>query len=150
MNRMLSVLALSCALAACNSSGGGNGNSGNLTSESRPGNAFSAIGEAEVLRFTGTEPFWGGTVSGKTLTYNTPENPDGIALPVERFAGNNGLSFNGAMGDQPFDMAVTLAACSDGMSDRTYPFTVTLRLSGEMRQGCGWTDAKPFEGPKAP
>lgn len=150
MNRILSTLALTCALAACNSSGGGNGAGGNLTQESKPGDAFSLIGQSEVLRFTGTEPFWGGTVSGKTLIYTTPENPDGTTLPVERFSGNNGLSFNGAMGDQSFDMAITHAACSDGMSDRTYPFTVTLRLAGEVRQGCGWTDTKPFEGPKAP
>jgi uncharacterized membrane protein len=150
MNRTLSVIALACALAACNSSGGEHGSGGNLTNESKPGDAFSAIGEADVLHFSGTEPFWGGKVSGKVLTYTTPENPDGTTLPVQRFAGNNGLAFNGAMGDQPFDMAVTHAPCGDGMSDRTYPFTVTLRISGEVRQGCGWTDAKPFEGPKAP
>jgi len=150
MNRILSAIALTCALAACNSSGGQNSSSGNLTSDSKPGNAFGAIGEGEVLRFTGTEPFWGGTVSGDTMNYTTPENPDGTTFAVQRFAGNNGLSFNGAMGNQPFDMAVTHAPCSDGMSDRTYPFAVTLRISGDVRHGCGWTDASPFEGPKAP
>ena len=31
---------------------------------------FAGIAEDEVLRFTGTEPFWGGEVSGGTLTYS--------------------------------------------------------------------------------
>lgn len=113
-------------------------------------NNFTGISEQETLRFTGTEPFWGGTVTGTTLTYTTPDKPEGVTIQVQRFAGNNGLGFTGKLGDGSFDMAVTKSACSDGMSDRTYPFTVTLRLAGEARNGCGWTDKTPFEGPKRP
>ncbi len=105
---------------------------------------FSAIGAAERLHFVGTEPFWAGDVAEGRLTYSTPEQPDGTALPVERFAGRGGLSFNGALAGSAFDMAVTQGACSDGMSDRTYPFSITLRIGADLRYGCGWTDAKPF------
>ena len=47
-------------------------------------------------------------------------------------------------------MTVTPGACSDGMSDRTYPYTVTLKIGDDTREGCAWTDAQPFEGPEAP
>ena len=111
---------------------------------------FAAIGVDETIRFTGTEPFWGGTVSGGELVYSTPENQDGERIAVRRFAGNNGLGFSGVRGGKPFDMAITPRACSDGMSDRTYPFTVTLKLGDEQRSGCAWTERTPFTGPANP
>jgi uncharacterized membrane protein len=112
--------------------------------------AWSGIGPDETLRFTGTEPFWGGQVTGGSLTYNTPENIDGTTIAVERFAGRGGLSFSGDYEGAAFEMAVTPGECSDGMSDRTYPFTVTLLVGGEQRNGCGWTERQPFEGPEHP
>ena len=78
------------------------------------------------------------------------EDMDGQAIAVERFAGNNGLGFSGQLDGQPFRMAVTPGTCGDDMSDRTYPFVVTLQVRGEDRQGCAWTDAQPFEGDAAP
>ena len=112
--------------------------------------AYNGIGEDETLRFSGTEPFWGGQVRGGSLTYTTPENPDGTKIAVERFAGRGGLSFTGSLETADFEMMVTPLACSDGMSDRTYPFTITLKLGDELRNGCGWTERQPFEGPERP
>ncbi len=111
---------------------------------------FDGIGAGEVIRFTGTEPFWGGQVEGSMLTYTTPENIDGEVITVTRFAGNHGLGLSGTLGEAAFDMTVTPGACSDGMSDRVYPLTVTLSVGGEVREGCGWTDSQPFSGPQAP
>jgi uncharacterized membrane protein len=112
--------------------------------------SYSGIAPGETVHFTGTEPFWGGEVSGGTLTYSTPENQAGEPVAVERFAGRNGVSFSGDLGGKPFVMAVTPGRCSDGMSDRTYPFTVTLQVKGEQREGCAWTDRQPFTGPAHP
>jgi len=111
---------------------------------------YDGIAEEETLRFTGTEPFWGGQVSGATLTYSTPEDPDGQALEVKRFAGRGGVSFSGSLGGEEFVMTATPSSCSDGMSDRTYPFAVTLKIGDETRNGCGWTDRQPFDGPPNP
>lgn len=107
---------------------------------------FHAIAADEAVKFTGTEPFWSGEVAGERLTYLTPEDPKGAAVPVARFAGRGGLSFSGTMGGRELVLAVTPGTCSDGMSDRTYPFTVTLRLGEELRQGCGWTARQPWKG----
>ena len=116
-----------------------------------PGNAqddqpFSGIGESEMLSLTGTEPFWSGEIVGRQLTYTTPEDMDGTRVAVSRFAGRGGLSYSGELSGQPLDIAITPAPCSDGMSDRSYPFTVTLQIGEEQRNGCGWSDAQPFTG----
>jgi uncharacterized membrane protein len=111
---------------------------------------YSGIAEDETVNFTGTEPFWGGEVDGKTLTYKTPEKPDGEVIMVERFAGRGGLSFSGVLEGAELEMMVTPLDCSDGMSDRTYPFTVTLKIDDETRNGCGWTERQPFSGPEHP
>ena len=111
---------------------------------------YSGIAETEVLRFTGTEPFWGGEVDGKTLTYSTPEDQDGTAIAVERFAGRGGIAFSGVLDGADFEMTVTPLECSDGMSDRTYPFTVTLEIGEDKRNGCAWSEQHPFEGPENP
>jgi uncharacterized membrane protein len=124
---------------------GGGASAGTATDQ-----AYDAIRADETLRFTGTEPFWGGEVTSGTLTYSTPENQEGTAIEVERFAGLGGLAFSGRLEGEPFDMTVTPLPCSDGMSDRTYPFTVTLKIGDDTRNGCGWTERQPFEGPENP
>ena len=111
---------------------------------------FDAIGEGETIRFLGTEPFWGGNAKGDSLTYETPENPQGSKIAIKRFAGQGGLGLSGTLDGATFDMTVTPGECSDGMSDRTYPYTVTLKVGADQREGCAWTDAQPFEGPLTP
>ena len=112
--------------------------------------AFDAIAADEIVRFTGTEPFWNGSIEGGTATYATPENPDGTRFAVERFSGLNGAGYSGTLDGATFDLTITPGTCSDGMSDRSYPFTATLLVGGEMREGCAWTDRQPFSGPATP
>jgi uncharacterized membrane protein len=112
--------------------------------------SYAGIAPDEVVHFTGTEPFWGGKVAGQALTYTTPENQTGEMVAVDRFAGRNGISFSGELDEMPFVLAVTPGKCSDGMSDRTYPFAVTLQVRGETRDGCAWTDKQAFTGPEHP
>jgi uncharacterized membrane protein len=117
------------------------------TDETAP---YSEIAADEELFFTGTEPFWAGEVGGGSLTYKTPENQDGTTIRVERFAGRGGIAFSGLLDGAHFEMTVTPLACSDGMSDRTYPFTVTLEIGEDRRNGCAWSERHPFEGPEHP
>ena len=135
-------------LAACDSRpAGGSGVTPGDVSETEP---YAGIAAGETVQFTGTEPFWGGEATGARLTYSTPEDIDGTTIAVERFAGRNGLSLSGELDGAPFDMAITPGECSDGMSDRTYPFTVTLQVRGEQRNGCAWTERNSFIGPEQP
>jgi len=111
---------------------------------------YAGITEDDVLHFTGTEPFWGGEVTGASLVYTTPEDPDGATIAIERFAGRGGIAFGGLLDGAAFEMMATPLECSDGMSDRTYPFTVTLKIGDDLRNGCGWTERQPFDGPAHP
>jgi uncharacterized membrane protein len=163
------LLAAPLALAACNAADapadGTQASSGTMASEtvqpasndpgSPPGDTsdkhpYDGIRADETVQFTGTEPFWGGSVSGTELTYSTPENPDGDPVTVTRFAGRGGVSWSGTFQERPFRLAVTEGKCSDGMSDRTYPFTATLEVLGEQRRGCAWTMRRSFTGSAAP
>ena len=75
------LLAIALTVTACQSGGEG-------ASTTKP---FDGIAAGETIRFTGTEPFWGGETQGGSLTYSTPEDPDGTTIAVSRFAGNSGI-----------------------------------------------------------
>lgn len=132
--RAIGLAATVVLMAACGAGGA------DVPGDSEDTRPYAGIAEDAVLRVTGTEPFWGGTVAGDTFTYTTLENQVGEAIAVTRFAGRGGLSFSGTRAGAPLDLAITPGACSDGMSDRTYPFVATLQLGGEQRQGCAWRD----------
>lgn len=140
MSRYVPIALLPLLLAACQPGG----------DAERTTQAYAGIGEDETVTFGGTEPFWGGEVTGTRLTYTTPENIDGTTITVERFAGNSGVSFSGTLEGARFDMVVTEGECSDGMSDRTYPFTVTLEIAEETRFGCAHSETRPFTGSESP
>jgi len=145
--RLAATALMLAPLAACS---GSPNNSGNLPGDADSNQPFSAIEPGDTLRFVGTEPFWGGEATGTTLLYTTVDDAAGQTITVQRFAGRGGISLSGELGGQPFDMAVAQAPCSDGMSDRTYPFTVTLKVKGELRNGCAWSGKNPYDGPENP
>ncbi len=127
-------------LAGCGSGDPGAGLPGDATS-AKP---FSGVAVDETLHFTGTEPFWAGEARRDRVIYTTPDDPKGAVIAVDRFAGRNGVSFSGSLQGQDFVMAVSPGQCSDGMSDRVYPFHVVVKVLGETREGCAWSDAHPF------
>lgn len=142
----LLALTIALPLAACEN----RADTSNVPGDNSDTQPYSRIGTEETVHFTGTEPFWGGEVGGSTLIYSTPENIDGTTIPVSRFAGRGGVSFSGELGGESFDLSVSEGECSDGMSDRTYPFHATLQIGEELRSGCAWTDSEPFTGPGSP
>ncbi len=111
--------------------------------------AYDGISETEALYLGGTEPFWGIEITGEAATYTAPEDLDGTEFAVSRFAGNNGLGFSGELKGEPIQIAVTPGECSDGMSDRTYPFTTTISWGENTLLGCGHTDSQPYTGDEA-
>lgn len=88
------------------------------------------------LRALGTEPFWNAQISGEMLTYTSPDDQKGRHAELVRRDRAGGAEFSGKLGGSALHIAVTKRACSDGMSDRSYPFTVVLTLGSERRQGC--------------
>ncbi|MEE4152759.1 MAG: hypothetical protein V2I27_01220 [Erythrobacter sp.] len=120
------------------------------------GRVFDRIAPDAAINLNGTEPFWSLAIApsiadeGYTATYSTPEDIEGTSFAATRFAGNNGLGFSGALQEQPVQIAITPGECSDGMSDRTYPYTASVRIGETLLEGCGSTSEEPFTGPASP
>lgn len=143
---VLAPLVAVVALTGCQADDG----SAEMVGTASEAEVFAGIAPGETVSLVGTEPFWGGTVKGDRFVYTTLENEAGSAVAVRRFAGNGGLGFSGTLDGKPLDLAITPGECSDGMSDRRFPYVATLRIAAEQRNGCAYTDRQPFTGPANP
>jgi uncharacterized membrane protein len=85
---------------------------------------------------SGTEPFWGGTVSGSRIVYQTPEDQAGRSIPATAELADSRETYAGRLNGKPFRLTLTKGTCSNGMSDRAFVFKATLSVAGETRQGC--------------
>jgi len=114
------------------------------------GETFTAVAPDEVINLTGTEPVWGLRIEAGQANYTTPDQPEGTDFAVTRFAGNNGLGFSGTLEGQAITITLTPGQCSDGMSDRAFPYVATVALGEETLRGCGYTSDQPYTGGEAP
>lgn len=118
---------------------------GEITRDSQP---FDSVAPSAAITAVGTEPFWdlevGPSEDGYEANFSSADTQDSTRFAVTRFAGNNGLGFSGEWRDGVFSLALTPGDCSDGMSDRSYPYTATVLLGEVTLYGCGYTDDEPF------
>ncbi|MBN8810816.1 MULTISPECIES: META domain-containing protein [unclassified Sphingomonas] len=95
-----------------------------------PPAAAQAQGE---YRASGTEPFWSLTIGARTMRFEAPGRPT-VSVPTPRvihgFAGEIWQT-------RRIDVNTNHRQCSDGMSDRVYPDTVTVTVDGRTFKGCG-------------
>lgn len=121
---------------------------------SRDTQPFAQMAEDATVSLLGTEPFWSIEIEpangGYVARYSTPENMEGDSFVVQRFAGNNGVGFNGELAGEAVQIALSPGACGDAMSDRTYPYAATLSLGSLDLRGCGYTSEEPFVGEPSP
>ncbi len=143
LQRALMVATAALTLSACH------GGAKDVPGDAQDHAPFHEISESDRLHVVGTEPFWSGEIASGRMTYFTPDSPEPEVIAVSRFAGRGGLSFSGERKGAALTLAIAPGICSDGMSDRTYPYTAMLRIGAETRQGCAWTDARPGSGPSA-
>ena len=91
-------------------------------------------GMGEPYRAIGNEPFWSLDISNGEMTF---KNADGYAASDSNFA----LTRDPRLGDvyqgQRIRATILDRECSDGMSDRTYPDTVTVEIGTQVWRGCG-------------
>jgi uncharacterized membrane protein len=107
---------------------------------SGPGHAGTVAADTLALparlRATGTEPFWGVDIDGTALTYSTPDFPAGTKITVTRRAGPDFVEFAGTLDGKPLTLRIVAGPCSDGMSDRVYPYAVTREIGPDIERGC--------------
>lgn len=152
--RYRQVLALAALLlAACRAEPdkAGQGNEGEVAetapaNSAEPAAAPPAAKPTARYRFTGTEPFWGGTIDGATILYQTPDDQAGETIAATVTTEGATTRYSAMLDGKPFILKLTPGTCSDGMSDTVYPLHAVLAVHGEPRQGC----ASPIVGTSAP
>jgi uncharacterized membrane protein len=123
----------------------------------------------ERMKCGGTEPFWDAQLSDSQVIFNTPgERRTIYASPRYRAARGASIDFvmsvratrgrstliafvvnEGQMsvadkkGNAPSDPDAYRAYCSDGMSDRGYPFSIHLVVDDRVYTGCCSTSTSP-------
>jgi uncharacterized membrane protein len=84
-------------------------------------------------RAIGTEPFWDLTI-GRDMVFTDRGNNISVTEPTP-------LSRSGFAGEtyqgRRLSVNIVHAACTDGMSDRSYPDTVNVSVDGRPYRGCG-------------
>jgi heat shock protein HslJ len=93
--------------------------------------AAQTIADPYVAR--GTEPFWALTIDGRTMRFEAPGRPTVTVpapKPIHGFAGEIWQT-------RRINVNTNHVRCNDGMSDRTYPDTVTVTVDGRIWKGCG-------------
>lgn len=102
-----------------------------------PDASAAASMTAEPLRALGTEPFWALDVDSSGLRFITPDDTSGIRFPpiAPRPAGDT-LVWTGATERAAFDVRIWREPCSDGMSDRIYPYAASVRIDTTDYKGC--------------
>lgn len=94
----------------------------------------------EEFRVSGTEPFWGITISRRGIVYSTPDaKPKTFPYVAPIAAQGRPLDLLRVyrLQGQPNQMLVIKKGrCSDGMSDRQYSYSATLILGNTVLEGC--------------
>lgn len=84
-------------------------------------------------RAIGNEPFWDLEI-GRDLIFTDRGNDVRVVQPTPRpISGFAGEIYQ----TQRLNVNIVHSRCSDGMSERTYPDTVTVRVDGRDYRGCG-------------
>ena len=88
----------------------------------------------------GTEPFWGIQISDSTILFSSPEQR-------ERWRYENPIFFGMGLGYMTRDLAgnrvsivIRRGNCSDGMSERAYPYSVTVTRGTSTLRGCAYSE----------
>lgn len=85
------------------------------------------------LEANGTEPFWAIEVLPGKLRFSSPEQLSGVTFAA---TSGDGLHFAGRMNGTPVTLVLAAGPCSDGMSERRYPYRATATLGSQVLRGC--------------
>lgn len=113
-----------------------------LAPEQAEDNSSAPFTQDTLYLVSGTEPFWSMVVAKPQIIFTSMEG-DTLTFPYqepERASGRSKeyLQVFKLDGEQQLIMKQTeLCPCSDGMSDREYPYQVTLILNDRILEGCG-------------
>lgn len=128
------VPVLGLALAACDPRAHDSPGVATPPADAPPETAVRAASPFEGdFKLVGTEPFWGLDITGDQLLLSRPDAPDVVAPRTNPVIdGPGAVWISGAL-----NVRLTPGACSDGMSDRRYAYTATVKAGEVSLNGCG-------------
>ena len=133
--RILSVFTIILLVAACNNS--------TTTKEDTKDTAKPVIQIPEtpdtVFTGFGTEPFWSVyVINNNKIVFHPADGPD-VEVPyvAASVVDNNTNRYNAPGSAATLELIITKKDCSDGMSEQTHPYTVTLSINKTKYTGCG-------------
>ncbi|MGR4862667.1 COG3650 family protein [Caulobacter sp. LARHSG274] len=143
MLRSAAALCLILGLAACGQSPMGASEGASVAPADAPAATPPGPDYSGDFDLVGTEPFWGGKIRRQGLSLTRPDEPEVAAdNPGARVEGDIGVWGTGHL-----VFRLTPEACSDGMSDRSYPYRAEVTFNGAVLQGCA---ARPEDLAKRP
>jgi uncharacterized membrane protein len=130
--RPVLIAAVLLSLTACKPNNGGFDTAPPADAPATAGSAEAPNGWSGGYDLTGTEPFWSVQIRSDTLSLTRPDQP---AVTVA----NPGVVEDGQAATwttSAFTVRLTPGQCSDGMSDRQYPYTATMTTTDGDLKGC--------------
>lgn len=101
------------------------------------GSARSSSAAAGPFRAVGTEPFWGLMIDDTGVRFTTPDDTLGIRFPPHPAAvAGDTLRWVGKTERAVIDARIWPGRCSDGMSDKVWPYAAVVRIDGTVYEGC--------------
>lgn len=135
MRRVLVLSAAILSLAACAPEAPGGGEASAPADAPAPAPDPAAAFRVD-FRLSGTEPFWGADIIGTEIHITRPDQPEVTAINAG-LAMVQGRAIWTAQAGQALVMAtLTPGECSDGMSDRKWPYSAELKIGDEVLKGC--------------
>ena len=88
-------------------------------------------------RALGTEPFWALDIESTGLRFRTPDDTVGIRWPpLTPVVEGDTMRLAGETERASVEVRIWPAQCSDGMSDRVWPYEAVVRVEGTTYRGC--------------
>ena len=105
-----------------------------------PAPVLAGVDLTQPLRVGGNEPFWAIEMTGSEMVYGGVDRPEQRAPQGQPTLQGTMATWETTTGaGAPLKVTLTATDCSDGMSDRTYPLTAMVEISGETLMGCAST-----------
>ena len=135
------LAAVAVAVAACEPAGEAPAGEDRAAAAPAPAAPSLTLGGVDLegeVNLLGTEPFWGVDIRGERIRLAGVDRSDVFAPnPGPRVQGTVAVWETQTENGLPMELMVIETACSDGMSDRTYPLTARVRIGAETLTGCG-------------
>lgn len=98
---------------------------------------LGGVNLGEPVRVLGTEPFWAVNITPDALTYSDPEGEGPSFVNAGPSIQGTTATWRASAEDgTSLELVLVDTACSDGMSDRTYPLSARLTLGEQTLNGC--------------